>query len=111
MAGNVFEFTDQNFDQEVLASDVPVLVDLWAAWCGPCRLVAPHVEAIAQEYAGRVKVGKLDVDRNRQTAVKYGIRSIPTLLIFKGGRVVDQIVGAVPKEHIARHLDRVLSEE
>ncbi len=108
MAENIVELTDQNFDQEVLQSDVPVLVDMWAVWCGPCKLIAPHVEAIAREYAGRVKVGKLDVDHNRLTAMKYGIRSIPTLLIFKGGRVVDQIVGAVPKEHIVRRLEEVL---
>ncbi|MDZ7373359.1 MAG: thioredoxin [candidate division KSB1 bacterium] len=108
MAGQVLELTDDNFDREVLQSEVPVLVDMWAVWCGPCKLIAPHVEAIAKEYAGRVKVGKLNVDHHRQTAIKYGIRSIPTLLIFKNGRVVDQIVGAVRKELIAEHLDRVL---
>lgn len=110
MAGNVVELTDQNFDQEVLKSDIPVLVDMWAVWCGPCKLIAPHVEAIANEYAGKVKVGKLDVDRNRQTAMRFGIRSIPTLLIFKEGKVVDQIVGAVPKEHIVKRLEQVLEE-
>ena len=94
----------------MLKSDLPVLVDLWAIWCGPCKLIEPHVEAIAREYAGRLKVGKLDVDHNRVTAMKYGIRSIPTLLIFKDGRVVDQIVGAVPKEHIVKRLERVLEE-
>ena len=110
MAENIVELTDQNFEQEVTKSDVPVLVDMWAVWCGPCKLLEPHVEAIAREYAGKVKVGKMDVDHNHQTAAKYGIRSIPTLLIFKDGRVVDQLVGAVPKQHIVERLERVLAE-
>ncbi len=108
MAGNIVELTDQNFEQEVINSPIPVIVDLWAIWCAPCKLLEPHMEAISQEYAGRVKVGKLDVDHNRNTAARYGIRSIPTLLIFKDGRVVDQIVGAVPKHHIVQRLERVL---
>ncbi|OGU72182.1 MAG: thioredoxin, partial [Ignavibacteria bacterium RIFCSPLOWO2_02_FULL_55_14] len=91
------EVTDANFDTEVLKSDKPVLVDFWAVWCGPCKMIAPAVEEIAKEYDGKLKVGKLDVDNNQQVSMKFGIRSIPTLLIFKSGRVVDQLVGAVPK--------------
>jgi thioredoxin 1 len=89
--------TDSNFDAEVINSDKPVLVDFWATWCGPCRMIAPVIEEIASEYEGKAKVAKLDVDANPQVSMKYGIRSIPTLLIFKNGQVVDQIVGAVPK--------------
>jgi thioredoxin 1 len=99
------EFTDANFEQEVLKSDVPVLVDFWAVWCGPCKMIAPFVVEIASQYEGKAKVGKVDVDNNPQTAMTYGIRSIPTLLIFKGGKVVDQIVGAVPKNTITSIID------
>ncbi len=99
------EFTDTNFEQEVLKSDVPVLVDFWAVWCGPCKMIAPYVVEIASQYEGKAKVGKVDVDNNPQTAMTYGIRSIPTLLIFKGGKVVDQIVGAVPKNTITSKID------
>jgi len=88
--------TDANFDAEVLQSDQPVLVDFWATWCGPCRVIAPTIEEIANEYEGRAKVVKLDVDNNPQAATRYGIRSIPTVLLFKDGRVVDQIVGSAP---------------
>jgi thioredoxin len=98
------EFTDGNFDQEVIKSDLPVLIDFWAVWCGPCRMIAPIVEELAVEYDGKVKIGKLDVDNNPNTAVKYGIRSIPSLLIFKGGEVVENIVGAVPKQQITEKL-------
>jgi len=94
------EFTDANFAEEVEKSDLPVLIDFWAVWCGPCRLIAPIVEELASEYDGKLKVGKLDVDNNPNTAMKFGIRSIPTLLVFKGGEVVDRIVGAVPKQAI-----------
>ena len=99
------EFTDANFEQEVLKSNVPVLVDFWAVWCGPCKMIAPFVAEIAGEYEGKAKVGKVDVDNNPQTAMTYGIRSIPTLLIFKGGKVVDQIMGAVPKGTITSKID------
>ena len=102
MAANVIHVTDQTFDQEVLQSDVPVLVDFWAEWCGPCRMIAPVVEALAQEYAGRLKVAKLDVDANGSSAMRYQIRGIPTLLLFKDGRVVDMRVGAVPKAELVR---------
>jgi thioredoxin 1 len=99
------EITDANFENEVVNSDIPVLIDFWAVWCGPCKLIAPTVEEIANDYQGKVKVGKLDVDNNQMVATKFGIRSIPTLLIFKGGKIVDQIVGAVPKSAIIQKLD------
>ncbi len=102
------EVTDATFEQEVLNASVPVLVDFWAIWCAPCRLIAPVVEELANEYEGKLKVAKLDVDHNPNTAVKYGIRSIPTLLIFKNGQVVDQIVGAVPKQYLVERLERVM---
>jgi thioredoxin 1 len=92
------EITDANFSKEVLESQVPVLIDFWAVWCGPCRTIAPVVEEIAKEYDGKLKVGKMDVDNNSQTPLTYGIRSIPTLMVFKGGKVVEQIVGAMPKK-------------
>ena len=97
---DVVTLEDGTFDKEVLKSDVPVLVDFWAVWCGPCKAIAPAVEQVAQEFKGKVKVGKLDIDHHQQVPQKYGIRSIPTLLVFKGGRVVDTIVGAVPKSKI-----------
>ena len=98
--GTLLEITDANFDQEVLKSDVPVLIDLWAVWCGPCKMVAPIVEEIAGEYAGKLKVGKVDVDNNRQTAMNYSIRSIPTIILFKNGEVAEVMVGAAPKAQI-----------
>jgi thioredoxin 1 len=110
MAGSMIEVTDQNFEQDVLKSPTPVLVDFWAVWCGPCKMIAPAIEEMAQKYTGRLKVVKLDVDQNQGTATTYGIRSIPTLLIFKGGKVVDQVVGAVPKSEIEKRLERVLAE-
>ncbi|MCU0452176.1 MAG: thioredoxin [Bacteroidetes bacterium] len=103
------EMTDANFDAEVLNSDVPVLVDFWAVWCGPCKMIAPTVEELANEYQGKLKVGKVDVDNNQQVAMKFGIRSIPTLLVFKGGKVVDQIVGAVPKKALIDKLSKHLN--
>jgi len=102
------EFTDSNFETEVLKSETPVLVDFWAVWCGPCRMIAPIVEELAKEYSGKVKVGKLDVDNNPQVSMTYGIRSIPTLLIFRDGKIADQIIGAVPKQAIAQKLDAQL---
>lgn len=103
------EVTDSNFQTEVLKSDKPVLVDFWAEWCGPCKMIAPVVEELAKEYDGKLKVGKMDVDSNQQTSMQFGIRSIPTLLIFKGGMVVDQIVGAVPKSKLAEKLAKHLN--
>lgn len=94
------EITDANFSKEVLESGVPVLIDFWAVWCGPCRTIAPVVEELAKEYEGKLKVGKVDVDNNPQTAMTYGIRSIPTLMVFKGGKVVEQIIGAMPKKSL-----------
>jgi len=101
--------TDQTFEEEVLRSGVPVLVDFWAEWCAPCRMIAPILEELAQEYEGRVKVAKLDVDTNPRTAMAYGVRAIPTLLLFKDGQPVDQIVGAVPKAQLKRRLEAVLA--
>ena len=102
--------TDANFEAEVLNSDQPVLVDFWATWCGPCRTIAPTIEEIASEYDGKAKVVKLDVDNNPQTAMKYGIRSIPSLLFFKDGKPVDQMVGVVPKRILAEKLDTLAGQ-
>ena len=102
------EFTDENFQTDVVGSNIPVLVDFWAPWCGPCRMVDPVVEEIAGEYAGKLKVGKLNTDDNRETAAKYGIMSIPTIMIFKGGEVKARIVGAQPKRAIVEKIDEVL---
>lgn len=100
--------TDSTFNQEVLESDVPVLVDFWAPWCGPCRMVAPVVEDIADQYEGQIKVVKVNTDENPNVASQYGIRSIPTLMIFKGGQRVDMVVGAVPKTTLAQTLKKYL---
>lgn len=102
------EFTDANFEETVLKSDKPVLVDFWAEWCGPCRMVGPVVEEIANDYDGKALVGKVNVDQNPEVAAKYGIRSIPTILFIKGGEVVDKSVGAVPKTALATKLDAQL---
>ena len=101
--------TDDNFEREVLESAAPVLVDFWAAWCGPCKMIAPIVEELSGEYEGKAKVCKLDVDSAQKTATEFGIRSIPTLLIFKEGKVADQVIGAVPKQQITEKLDAVLA--
>lgn len=100
--------TDSNFESEVIKSNIPVLIDFWATWCGPCKAIAPIVEDLAKEYDGKFKIGKVDVDDNQQTAIKYGIRSIPTLLIMKNGKVNDTIVGAVPKAQIVQKLNAAL---
>jgi thioredoxin 1 len=109
MAGiNTLTFTDAAWDSDVLKSDQPVLVDFWATWCGPCRAIAPSIDALADEYAGKVKVGKLDVDNNGQTAMRYQVRGIPTLLMFKGGQVVGQMVGGASKSAIQELIDKNL---
>jgi thioredoxin 1 len=109
MAGNaIMEVNDSNFDQDVLKSDKPVLIDFWAAWCGPCRALAPIVDELATAYEGKVTVAKMDVDRNTATPMRYGVRGIPTLLVFKGGQVKEQIVGYVPKEQIQKAIDKHL---
>ena len=96
----VLTLTDANFDRDVLQSDVPVLVDFWATWCAPCKAIAPLIDSVAADYAGKVKVGKVNVDDNQATPGKYGVRGIPTLILFKGGKVIDQVVGAVPKSQL-----------
>jgi thioredoxin 1 len=97
---NIIELTDANFDSEVLRSDLPILVDFWAVWCGPCRQVAPTVAKLASEYQGKLKVGKMDIDHHQITPQQFGIRSIPTLLLFKGGQVAETIIGAMPESKI-----------
>jgi thioredoxin 1 len=110
MASNdVVTLQDATFDKEVLKSDVPVLVDFWAVWCGPCKAIAPAVEELAKQYKGKVKIAKMDVDEHQQVPQQFGIRSIPTLLLFKGGRVVDTIVGAVPKSKLEDSLKKAIS--
>ncbi len=109
MAGaGLFEVTDETFDRDVLKASEPVLVDFWAAWCGPCKAIAPIVEEVASQYTGKVKVGKMDVDKNVATPQRYGVRGIPTLLLFKDGKVAEQIVGFVPKETIEKAITKVL---
>jgi len=105
---NAAAVTDASFDQDVLKSDVPVLVDFWAPWCGPCRMVAPIVDEIAKEFEGRIKVFKLNTDENPNVASQYGIRSIPTLMLFKDGQKVDTVVGAVPKTTLSGTIAKVL---
>lgn len=107
-SANVKELTDSNFEAEALKSDVPVLVDFWAVWCGPCKQIAPTVDALADEYNGRLKVAKMDVDRHQIVPQQYGIRSIPTLLIFKGGKVVGQVVGAASRSKLEAEIQKHL---
>ncbi len=102
------QVSDADFDQEILKSDIPAMVDFWAAWCGPCRAIAPVVEELARDYAGKVKVAKMNVDENAKTPTRYGIRAIPTLIIFKGGQVVEQITGAVSRALIENALKKAL---
>ena len=108
-SANVKEFTDDNFESEVLKSDIPTLVDFWAVWCGPCRQIAPTVDALAEEYKGKLKVGKMDVDNHQIVPQQYGVRSIPTLLVFKGGKVVGQVVGAVPRAKLEAEIQKHLA--
>ena len=108
MGDNVTVVTDATFESEVINAGKPALVDFWATWCGPCRMIAPHVEALAAEYAGKAVVAKVDVDANKQWAVKYGIQSIPTLLFFKNGKMVDRVVGAVGRDVLKDKLSALL---
>jgi thioredoxin 1 len=105
----ILEITDANFDQTVLKSDRPVMIDFWAAWCGPCRALAPIVDEVAKQYSDKIVVGKMDVDKNPATTQRFGVRSIPTLLVFKGGQVREQIVGYAPKDRIEKALDNNLA--
>jgi thioredoxin 1 len=106
---DVEQVTDESFDREVLKAELPVLIDFWAPWCGPCKAIGPVVDELAKEYAGKLKVVKMNVDDNPQTPSKYGVRGIPNLILFKGGQVQEQIVGAVPKGHLVKAVDRVFA--
>ncbi len=108
MSGNVTQVTDETFEAAVVNAGKPAMVDFWATWCGPCRIIAPHVEALAEEFAGKVIVAKVDVDSSRQVAIKFGIQSIPTLLFFKGGKMVDRVIGAVDKKVLKEKLTALL---
>jgi thioredoxin len=105
---DVLQITDQNFDEEIIKSDIPAMVDFWAEWCGPCKMVGPVVEELAKEYEGRIKIASMDVDVNRETPGKFGIRNIPTLLLFKDGELSQTIIGAHPKSHIEEELKKLL---
>lgn len=107
-AAGILEFTDNNFETEVLKSQVPVLVDFWAEWCQPCRMLTPTIEAIAGEYQGKAKIGKVDTDSNREVSVKYGIQAIPTVLLFKDGQVAKKFVGLTPKDQFKTALDSLV---
>lgn len=109
MSEKVLHITDKSFDLEVLKSDIPVLVDFWATWCAPCRAIAPIVEEMAEAYSGKVKIVKVNVDENPSTPGKYGVRGIPTLILFKKGEVVDQVVGAVPKSQVKGLIEKAIS--
>lgn len=106
--GELLEVSDETFDAEIINSELPVMVDFWAEWCGPCRMVSPVVEELAKEYEGKIKVAKMDVDQNRQTPARFGIRNIPTLIFFKGGDVAQTIIGAQPKSSIEEQLKKLL---
>ncbi len=108
MAGNMIDFTDQNFESEVIGSDTPTMVDFWAEWCAPCKMIAPTVEALADEYEGKIRVGKLNIDENPSTPTKFGIRGIPTLIIFKGGQPVNQIVGVKSKAELKKAIESAI---
>jgi thioredoxin 1 len=105
---DLLHVSDANFEKEIVQSDIPAMVDFWAEWCGPCKMVGPTVEALAKEYEGKIKIAKMDVDENRETPAKFGIRSIPTLILFKGGKVANTIVGALPKGDIEKELKKLL---
>ncbi len=105
---NVVEFTDDNFKAEAIESDVPVLVDFWAEWCQPCKIIAPTIEQLAQDYAGRLKVGKVDTDSNREVSIEYGISSIPTVILLKGGEVIHKFVGVTAKDDFVAELDKAV---
>ncbi|MCD6307032.1 MAG: thioredoxin [Deltaproteobacteria bacterium] len=105
---DLLHVSDANFEKEIVQSDIPAMVDFWAEWCGPCKMVGPSVEALAKEYAGKIKIAKMDVDENRETPAKFGIRSIPTLILFKEGKVAQTIVGALPKSDIEEALKKLL---
>lgn len=106
--GDVLQVTDADFEEEIVKSDLPAMVDFWAEWCGPCKTVGPVVEELAQEYKGKIKIAKMNVDENRETPAKFGIRNIPTLILFKGGEVAQTIVGAYPKSHLDGELKKLL---
>ncbi|HDZ89349.1 MAG: thioredoxin [Deltaproteobacteria bacterium] len=106
--GDLLHVDDANFEQEILKADIPAMVDFWAEWCGPCKVVGPTVEKLAKEYEGKIKIAKMDVDQNRETPAKFGIRNIPTLILFKDGQVAQTIIGAQPKSYLEEELKKLL---